>query len=561
MKKILLLFVLLSLNYSTFGSLIPSGQSKIFINQLGYLPGHSKIAIVNSSAEEFTIKTADKDSVVFRGKLSKPRYWEFSGESVKAADFSGFDQEGIYKITVIETDSYPFRISKNVYDEISKSAIRKFYFSRASVSLEKKYAGKWERPAGHPDTLVFVHACAADKNRPEGFIISSPKGWYDAGDYNKYIVNSGITTYTLLLMYEMHPEYFDKLKLNIPESDNDIPDLLDEVRWNLDWMLSMQDPNDGGVYHKLTSKEFSPFIMPHQDTSARYVVMKTTCAALDFSAVMAQAARVYKKYDVRFSEKCLDASVSAWKWAYKNRDVYYNAPKDIVTGEYRGKSNTDEFVWAAIELFISTGNQSYLQNIDLENIKYETPSWAKVDVLGVISLLNSDKAIESKNSISKKFKQFIDTLAIKLENSAYKISNEKFEWGSNSEILNQSLLLISAYKIYKERKYLEAAILNTDYILGRNPLNQCFVTGFGEKSPLHVHDRISEADGVYEPIPGMVVGGANPYFLTDCGKEKYNSLLPALCYLDDVCSYSTNEIAINWNAPLAFVLSMLNIIK
>ncbi|HCD52991.1 MAG TPA: cellulase, partial [Balneolaceae bacterium] len=124
---------------------------------------------------------------------------------------------------------------------------------------------------------VMVHAAAATGSRPEGTIISSPKGWYDAGDYNKYVVNSGISTYTLLFAYEQFPEFFKNQDLNIPESKNDLPDILDEALWNLEWLLTMQD-EDGGVYHKLTTANFEGMVMPHEATNQRYVVMKNTGA-------------------------------------------------------------------------------------------------------------------------------------------------------------------------------------------------------------------------------------------------------------------------------------------
>src|SRR5690606_4601775 len=139
----------------------------------------------------------------------------------------------------------------------------------------------------HPDTEVEVHASAASADRPAGTVISAPRGWYDAGDYNKYIVNSGISTWTLLAALEHFPTFWRQRDVNIPESGDAVPDLLDEARWNLLWMLDMQDPADGGVYHKLTTLRFGGMEMPERDTARRYVVQKTTAATLDFAAVMA----------------------------------------------------------------------------------------------------------------------------------------------------------------------------------------------------------------------------------------------------------------------------------
>src|SRR5690606_16003168 len=258
--------------------------------------------------------------------------------------------------------SVVFTIDNDIYQALNAAAAKAFYFNRASTELLPEHAGIYARPAGHPDDQVFVHASAADAIRPEGTVISGPKGWYDAGDYNKYIVNSGISTYTLLAAYEHFPEHYQAQHLNIPESDNAVPDLLDEIHWNLEWMLAMQDPKDGGVYHKLTTKHFSGVVMPHQTTSPRYVVQKSTGAALNFAAVMATASRIYTDYESHYpglSARMLEAAEGAWAWAQANPDIRYEQPADIHTGAYGDSNFADEFVWAAAELYITTGDDRY----------------------------------------------------------------------------------------------------------------------------------------------------------------------------------------------------------
>lgn len=193
--------------------------------------------------------------------------------------------------------SYPFRIDHNVHHKVAAAALKAFYYNRASTALPEQYAGIWNRPAGHPDNNVILHASDVTEQRPAGFRFDSSKGWYNVGDFNKYIVNSGISTYTLMAAWEHFPEYYRLLGINIPETGNGIPDILNEARWNLDWMLTMQDPHDGGVYHKLTSANFAGMVMPHQNNVSRYAVMKSTAATLNFAAVMAVAARVYEEFD------------------------------------------------------------------------------------------------------------------------------------------------------------------------------------------------------------------------------------------------------------------------
>ncbi|MFQ3577169.1 MAG: glycoside hydrolase family 9 protein, partial [Cytophagales bacterium] len=325
----------------------------IRLNQVGFYPNAQKLfVVVNPPAHlKFSIKKADDLSTVFEGILSAPSVWDYSNENVSVGDFTAFDKEGEYVVFVEGLGrSYNFDIKPKVHFNLSKAAIKKFYYQRASTSLEEKYAGVWHRPMGHPDTKVMVHKSAASSSRPSGTIISSPKGWYDAGDYGKYVVNSGISTYTLLALYEHYPTFFDTMNLNIPESGNKIPDLLDETLWNIRWMMTMQEPNEGFLYHKLTAHNFEGKVMPHQHTDQRLVVGKGTAAALDFAAVMAQSHRVFKKFEKElpgFADSCLKAGLKAWNWARKNPNVPFKNPEDVVTGEYGDQNFSDEFLWAA----------------------------------------------------------------------------------------------------------------------------------------------------------------------------------------------------------------------
>jgi len=412
-----------------------------------------------------------------------------------------------------------------------------------------------------------VHPSAASAKRPAGTVISSPKGWYDAGDYNKYIVNSGISTYTLLAAYEHFPAWFDKLAVKLPESGNGLPDILNEALWNLDWMVTMQDPEDGGVYHKLTNKVFDPFVMPDKATTPRYVVQKSTAATLDFAAVMAAASRVLKPFDGEQpgrSARYLAAAEAAWRWAEAHPKVLYEQAADILTGGYGDKSVDDEFAWAATELLISTGKDAYrTRALATSSADKTEPGWADVGMLGWISLSQNAADLPKGVDAGAARKQLLataDKLAARWSASPYRISmvRQEFVWGSNSVILNQAMMLVAAYRVDPRPGYLNAAQSALDYVLGRNGPGMSFVTGFGTASPLHPHHRLSEADGIAAPVPGWLVGGPNPGQQDRAGcRASYPSALPALSYLDDVCSYASNEVAINWNAPLVYVAAAL----
>ena len=556
-------------------------SQKIRLNQIGYYPGGPKIAVLDTNVSgPFYITSPDLRDTLFHGKLSSPHHVSYSPEITRFANFSNFKRNGIYVVNVPGIGySYEFKIGASVEHNLAKGALKAYYYIRASTPLPVKYAGKWARDEGHPDTVVYIHPSAAGPHRPAGTVISTPKGWYDAGDYNKYVVNSGITMGTLFSAYEDFPAYFDTLRIKIPEDGDQVPDILNQALWNLRWMLSMQDPNDGGVYHKTTTAHFEPFIMPDQAHDKRYVVQKSTAATLDFAAVMAQASRILKKYQKELpglSDSCLTAAKKAWIWAQKHPDDSYNQRKmnrkfnpKITTGAYGDSHLKDEFIWAACELYVTTGNIHYINKVNiLPDDRMPLPGWGRVRLLGYYTLLRFRNtlgpAVQNDIPIIKKrLIKFANQLMNGAQNDLFgTVMGKKvhdFVWGSNSVDGNQGIALIQAYLLTGRKKYLNAALANLDYLLGRNGTGYSFITGYGSKSPMHPHHRISASDGIRLPIPGLLVGGANPGQQDGCGN--YPSKIPDQSYVDNDCDYAANEIAINWNAPLVYVTNAIEALQ
>jgi endoglucanase len=495
-------------------------------------------------------------------------------------EFSEVQAPGIYVIELAGVgQSYPFEIKESLLRPLAVAAMKAFYYQRASTPIEEKYAGKWSRPAGHPDTNVMVHSNAASPNHPAGTIISSPKGWYDAGDYNKYIVNSAYSIGLMLALAEDAPEYVKTLHTNIPESDNETPDLLDEIYYNLDWMFTMQDPEDGGVYHKLTTPGFEAFIKPTDCHQQRYVVYKSVTAALDFAASMAQAARVYAPYEQDypgFPEKAIEAARKAYDWAVKHPDTFYQQEKlngqyqpEVKTGTYGDGFAGDEFFWASIELFTTTGESSYLTTaMKYKPQQFSIPMWRSLAGLGYFTLLRNDSGF-AKNARNEQTYEELKQQLLDYCNNAiagadttpfvapYGNKARDFHWGCISEsCANQAIVLLTAYRLTGERNYLANALRNADYILGRNATGYCYVTGFGSKSPMNPHHRLSASDTIVEPVPGLLVGGPNPHRQDG---SKYPSSVPDEAYVDATPAYAANEIAINWNASLVYLSAMLGV--
>ena len=563
MKRLALPFLLLA------GLADAQAADGIKLNQLGFLPQSQKLAVVPQGAgERFAVIGADGKPVL-EGKLGAATAWAPSGETVRVADFSWLSKPGAYRIKVEGLPlSDPFTVAQDAYRALNDAALKAFYLNRSAIALEPKHAGQWARPAGHPDGKVLVHASAASSARPAGTVLSSAKGWYDAGDYNKYVVNSGISTYTLLAALEHFPGWFARHDIGIPESGNGVPDILDEAMWNLEWMLTMQDPLDGGVYHKLTNLRFDGMVMPHAAMKEpRYVVAKSTAAALDFAATMAAASRVLGAYDKQWpgmSRRMLAAAEQAWNWAAAHPAVLFKNPAGVVTGEYGDAHLEDEFAWAAAELYIATGKDAYYKALRPDTLAASAPSWSDVRGLAWMSLAHHRERLGAqadRGLIAARIDGLARQLAQEWRSSGYRVpvKGADMVWGSNAVVLNQAMMLLQAYRLDGQQDYLLAAQSALDYVLGRNATGYSFVTGFGARPVLHPHHRPSMADGVDAPVPGWLAGGPNPGQQDRKGcPVPYPSALPALSYIDHGCSYAANEVAINWNAPLVYVSAALS---
>ena len=526
-----------------------------YINQIGYRPADPKeFALVDGTGDIEIVNAAGQTVLQVTPKASS--YWAPSTQNVQLVDFTALTVPGTYSIKqggqVLRSD---LKIADKTFEDVAKAALKWYYYQRASMALEETYAGQWKRDAGHTNSTVTLHSSTGTSGT-----IESSKGWYDAGDYGRYIVNSGITTYTLLSLYEHFPEYFNTLKWNIP-AEGTLPDLLAEIKYNLDWMLTMQAA-DGGVYHKLSTLQFPGDVMPAKDTEKLYVIGKGSAATFDFAGVMAAAYRVFKTFDATYAAQCLEAAKKAYAWGLQNPNKTFTNPSDVATGSYSDGELSDEKAFASMELFISTGDASYKPTID-PNKTSIVPAWPEMYGLAVYAAATHATELGADAETAKSMLlQYANEFAYAASSGfGVVMSNEDFVWGSNAVAGNQGVFLLYAYYVTGEQKYYEAAKKVIDYLLGKNPLDMSFLTGFGTKSPKLPHHRPSTADKITDPVPGMIVGGPQPGG-EDIGSKSweckdYRTGVPATSYTDNRCSYATNEVAINWNAPFAYIAGAL----
>jgi len=553
-------------------------SAQIRINQVGFTSEGEKTATIESveTAQPVKVQVTDKLSgkKVWKGKAQRVATSSISGKVRQVVDFSKVQKEGEYQL-VAGDQKIDFLVTASPLKELSKAALKAFYLQRTAMPIEEKYAGCWTRPAGHMDTEVLIHPSAATTERPAGTVISSSKGWYDAGDYNKYIVNSGFSVGVMLEAYEQHKDYFKQLNVGIPESDNDVPDLLDEVYYNLQWMQTMQD-TDGGLYHKLTTPNFEGFVAPTECHQPRYVVMKTTAASLDFAASMAMAARLYKDYEKDFSgfpAKALEQAEKAYAWAKENPNTPYNQGKmnatfdpDVNTGAYDDTHFEDEFFWAATELYVTTGQDKYRIDALATMPQHLTPAtWGNVGELGVLTwaLLQTNSVSDNKISSNMKslllnhLQPYLTQVSTSCFQSPYGNEAKDFFWGCNSEgCAWRGIELMYATKLTGDKQYEMAAQECLNYLLGQNATGYCYVTGFGKKPAIHPHHRLAATS--CGALPGFLVGGPNPGQQDKTDQLHYTSNYADESYMDDQNSYASNEIAINWNATLVALTALLD---
>ncbi|MCD8288559.1 MAG: glycoside hydrolase family 9 protein [Prevotella sp.] len=540
----------------------------IKVNQAGYYPGGHKSAVVEQDgiSDLFTLTDISNGKEVWSAQLSVITASPLSKKLRATLDFSEVDRTGAF-ILSNGVDEQIVTIKDHAFADLAAAAMKAFYLMRSGEEILEEYAGVYARPLAHKDDSVLVHASAATAERPEGTVISSPGGWYDAGDYNKYIVNSAFSIGLMLCAYEMNPDYFNAMNTNIPESDNATPDFLDEIMVNLKWMQTMQDL-DGGVYHKLTTPNFEGFVMPKDCHQPRYVVKKTTTAALDFAAVMAQASRIYKAFDEfkDWSDEALAQAEKAYAWAKANPGIFYHQDEmnalfdpDINTGTYDDIDTSDEFLWAAAELFRATGKSEYDTFAASAPAEFVIPTWDKVAGLAVYTMIASGDSIICKPLITNYLAPYMASVKGSSFDSPYGNRADDFCWGSNAErCCGLGIALLYAYRLTSDAAYLDGALRTADYLLGKNATGYCYVTGFGTHSPKHPHHRLSAADDIDEPLPGLLVGGPNPGMQDRDGCDSYTSDLPDEAYTDDVASYASNEIAINWNASLVALAAWID---
>ncbi|MFB3788961.1 MAG: glycoside hydrolase family 9 protein [bacterium] len=546
------------------GAETPNTPSLIHINQLGYLAGHSKIAMVSSPLGlPFSVLNADTSVPVLEGMLELAEPADAaSGSDVWIADFSILHATGKYILQVEGIgQSPPFPVDTRLNPSLLRQTVRSYYLQRCGCALPKKFADAWQHPECHAaDAAIFSSSAVVQ---------AATGGWHDGGDYGKYTVSGVYAAGLLLLLHDHFPAALPDGSLAIPESGNSIPDLLDEVRWELEWLLRMQG-DEGGFYHKLTSLEPVKPVPPAKDTESRFLFPPSTAATGGACALLAKASRVYAVYDADFAGRCLHGAMAAWDYLESHPPgAGFQNPPDVRTQAFSDADDSEERFWAAVELSLATKHQIYLQAVKTladQRVPLLSASgyWGNMMPLAVAAILD-----DASNAFGPELRQeaLTDLLSLagalleKIQADGYRLSLQEgeFTWGSNGALLNNAIILCLADRFQPSADYRQGALDQLQYILGRNPLSICYVTGFGSHPPLRLSHPATMAGNNASPIPGLLAGGPNQ-FLNDgeLAKSFSPTTAPATVYLDSEDSFSSNQASIAWNAALAYVAAFVS---
>lgn len=538
-------------------------DTKIVLNQVGYISGLPKVAMLLNG------KKGNNDPVVLRRSdsgmavsLISPGSERQTGSLwLRELNFSEFNIPGRYYLTHGKVRSPEFKIATWPYLDVSRSLMRAYYLQRCGLVIDDVQSGV-RHAACHLDDGSIAHD---DPINPRGTPWPATGGWHDAGDYGKYIAPAAATVARLLNLYETASQRYADRQLNIPESGNGTPDLLDEVRYELEWMLRMQR-QDGAVYRKLSGAQWPIEAPPDRDLQKRFVYGISSPETGKFAAVMAQAARIYKKTAPEFAEQCLSAAQRAWHWLEQHPEMRVDIhPGDDggsggylasdIDGEAALYTDRDDRLAAAGELFMTTGESRYLDVLKklIPSADYTLFEWKDISSLVLWSLLrNSDKQLDTFRPLIKtRLLMRADALLQRVNNHPFRLANTRFIWGSNKMAAEEGITLVYAYTLTGKTEYLHAAIDQLDYLFGRNAMDISFVSGAGEKAVQHVnhiHGRNAKIN-----IHGLLVGGPNDSAQDDIAPKG----LGMLSYLDNERSYATNEFAIDYNSALIGLIELL----
>jgi endoglucanase len=571
----------------------PDTGPRVRVNQVAYLPNGPKNAtLVTESTTALAWQLRNDGGTVVASGTTTPRGVDAtSGENVHSINFSGFTSAGAgFTLTADGETSHPFDIDGAAYAKLRHDALKFYYTQRSGTEILDGLRPGYGRAAGHigvaPNTGDNAVGCPAEYPAGGGpgcdYTLDVTGGWYDAGDHGKYVVNGGISVHQLMSEFERtkvastaKAATLGDSTLNLPESGNGVPDILDEARWELEFLLSMQVPAGkplaGMAHHKIHDDNWTGLpLMPAADPQPRHLHKPSTAATLNLAATAAQCARLFAPYDAAFADQCLAAARTAWAAAKANPAIYATSADGTGGGPYDDDYVADEFYWAAAELYITTGEKKFADEILASPVhsgdafRAEGFDWKWTGALGRLELATIPNGLSGRDAVRASVlagaEKYLAAMTAHPYGLPYAPPSGLFDWGSNNLVLNNMVVMATAYDISGDEKYRDGVLQGMDYILGRNALNQSYVTGYGENASENQHSRWYAHQlnaALPNPPVGTLSGGPNSSIQDPVAQALLKGCKPQFCYIDDIESWSTNELTINWNSPLSWIAAFI----
>lgn len=517
-------------------------------NQIGFLPQDAKRFVWTVDGLEavhvpFAVHCLTQ-SFVFRGFTGPAVDQRASaGEFVMVGDFSQVRTPGLYRIEVNGVSSHPFAIGETVYQPLLRDAVRAFHLIRANTAIDDPVT-KVRHAAGHlSDGALPVDGATRDLSG----------GWYNAGDFGKWVHMAALSVSHMMWLYELRPHMASALKLEVPPTPG-LPDILAEARWGLDFMLRMQNP-DGSVLHKVDAEPNLPWgVLPAADATERHAKPAGSWDAAVFVGAMVQASGVFKPFDPAFAERCRAAAFKAWTWLQAHPAVENNDPY------YAGSDIAPKWLWAlgAMAAIDPSLQPRAAQEFDARGVV--PSSWQTPQILGALALARGSERRARDIAIAK-IAAAADVVMAQSATDAYGCNGDPamYFWGGVENALNAANTCFMAHALGAGTKYRDGGTRVLDYVLGHNALGRAFVTGHGTVRVEHPWHWIYRDQGI--AIPGWAVGGPNH---SPQGADQPLKILiaqgtpAAKCYLDqcDSGSWASNEGQTSENAALLFAVGM-----
>lgn len=449
---------------------LPKSLPSILVDQVGYACGSNKLAMINgeNTPDDFAILDAESGRELYTGKIEKKGYDETLGTYISHADFTDFRTPGTYYIQVSSIGrSYPFIIADEPYEELFRKVFQQYYRNRCGLTLSAELAGEAAHNA--------CHSREAQMKEEAMIKLDVSGGWHVDEIGSRDVAKGCRTINSMLLAYELYPDAFGDA-MGIPESGNGVPDILDEVKYEIDWLFKMQDTKSGAVYASVSSVD---------NKTAGYILYIdgiTMDATIHFASAMAKFSYLYQNYDLEFATRCLKAADRAYRYAE----------------QYLADISQEQYFHAAAELYRATGSyqyhnvvKNYLEQNSEPDLENDFAFW------GCVTYLSTKQTVDMNlcNTVIQDLMRKVETISFASKGSRLLVKTDEKQ-GSHAGLLRDMTRLAVVDHIITNHEYATVLENHMHYMLGRNLQSIVYLNDVGQRN----YRDVEEAIGVMNQV-------------------------------------------------------------